>query len=98
MGMTAKRYIEVRPKPLFLHQLGQILIGCGQQSEIHLLALGGTHPLDGFGLQGPQYLTLKIQRHGIDLVQKERTTVGRFKQAHFSARSRAGKCALFIAK
>ena len=65
--------------PLVDHGEG-VLVGGGDQTNVHGDAGRAPHPLEGPFLEDPEQLGLHGQTHGVDLVQEQGPMVGRFDQ------------------
>ena len=75
----------------------QVLIGGGDQPDVHLGFTGGAQPPDLAILQHAQQLGLERERHVADFVQQQRAAVGQF-ETSLAGHQRAGKRALFVAE
>ena len=97
-GNDVEPIVKISPELFGLHQLGQVLIGGGDQPEVYWNGVGGADALNSLGFDGPEDLALEVEGHGIDLIQEKGAALGCLKQAFFSAGSGSGKGPLFIAE
>src|SRR5690606_26613827 len=77
----AQPVVEVFAEFSFLDLLHQVDVGGGDNANVRLLHLGGSH-LDEFTvLQHAEQTGLSAQRHFADFIQEHRSTVGDFEIA-----------------
>ena len=94
MGDHIKPIVEITAECAVSDALGKVHIGGGNKPEIDGPGLDGADPEDGFGLQNPQQLGLKVQRHGVDFVQEQSGIFCGFNNTEFSRGERPSKGAL----
>ena len=92
---------HVEPEPQIfskspgLHHLRQVLVGGGNDADVHRDALGPAHALDFPMLDDPQQPHLRFERHVPDLVEQNRPLVGTLEAAAFPGQ-RAGERPLLV--
>lgn len=85
--------IEVFAERPLLHHGAQVAVRRGDQTEIDRLRLHRADALNAFFLDHAQYLSLHVQRQGVDLVKKQRAAVGGLYKPDLSLPVGAGEAA-----
>src|SRR5690606_8626225 len=83
--------IQVLPETSFPHQIFQVSIGGGDQTEIRFLWPGTPNPVISLFLNKLQHLHLGRKGKFTDLVQKQGTSVGPFGKSRFALAAGPGK-------
>ncbi len=89
---------EIGPELVLKDSLLQVLVGGGDDAQVHRHGAQAADALNFPGLEHAQKLDLHIEGHVPDLVQKERARVGQLELAGPPALLRAGKGPLLIAE
>ena len=91
IGTTlSRKYRSSRKRPS-LHQIFQVSIGGGDQTEIRFLWPGTPNPVISLFLNKLQHLHLGRKGKFTDLVQKQGTSVGPFGKSRFALTAGPGK-------
>ena len=85
---TPQQVLTERALP---HQLGQILVGGGQNAHVHRAVFLPADGEDALAFHRCEDLGLQLQRHVPNLIQEQRAAVGQFKKALFSLGGGVGK-------
>ena len=89
---------EVGAEQAPLDLLLQIAVGGDDEAEVQLNLLGAGQPLNGLFLNELQELRLDMGRQLADLVQKQRTVVGKLNLADLTGGGSASESALLVAE
>ena len=73
--------VEVETKAALFDQIGQLLVGCGDDADVDLDAAYTTQGFDDVVFQHTQELGLCREAHFADFVQEERPVVGQLEPA-----------------
>ena len=90
IGMTLRRKYRSSRKPARPDLLGQILVGRGEDADVHAHAGVAADRLDDLLLQRAQHLGLRLQAHVADFVEKQRAA-GRHLELAAAVRHGAGE-------
>jgi hypothetical protein len=96
-GKYFQALVKVRAESRFFHQLFQILVGRGDDSDIDFDDIGAADSLNLALLKNSKQFYLSARRRLPDLVEKQRASVGELKNTFFEP-DRASKGTLFMAK
>ena len=87
--------IEIAAEKFIPHHLGQIAVGCRQQTDVDGDGAGAAQSLEGLFLQSPEQLGLQFQGNVAHLVQKQSPAVRQLKPADLLRQS-AGESASLV--
>src|SRR5262249_41936431 len=91
----AQAVIKIFAESSFRHQLGQVAIAGGKNTDVDRSVLVRTHAANLLFLHGAQKIHLEARLGFRNLVEKKRATMGGFKQARTAAVS-SGVSAFFV--
>ena len=74
----AQAIAQIGTETAFVNKASDILIRCSQKTNVKLVRLGRPKARDALLLNDAQQTYLQIERHFANLVQKQRSTFGRF--------------------
>src|SRR4030095_3357831 len=89
--------VEILAEPLVPHELGEILVGGGDDAHVHPQAARAAHPLELALLEDTEDLGLGHRGKIRNLVEEERTPIGQL-EASLLAPSRPREGALIVAE
>ncbi len=75
IGKNLQAIIQVGAEAALLHHLLQILIGGGDDADVHANGPGAAEPLELLFLQNSQKLRLQLQRHVANFIEKQSARV-----------------------
>src|SRR6266853_997842 len=87
--------VEILPEPARRDALGQVLVGGGEDTDVHPDGVLAPHPLEGLLLESAQHLGLGLEAHVADLVKEEGALIGQLELAA-PPRHRAGERAALV--
>lgn len=77
--------VKILSKETLRDERGQRAIGCGDQTDIGKDIFVASQAAKGLPFEDPQQLGLQFKREFADLIEKQRTFFGLFKETFFEA-------------
>ena len=97
IGITAQPEVQILAEVPLLDLLLEVLVGRGDDADVHLDRPRRSEPLDLAFLQHAQHLGLRLGAHVADFVEEDRAAVGLLELADLLL-GRAGERSLLVAE